>query len=52
METKYLVYWFIHDAFSKGLTRREFDSLADAEAFAKANLKDCVYSIRKVREAK
>lgn len=52
METKYLVYWFIHDAFSKRLTRREFDSLADAEAFANEKLKDCVYSIRKVKEAK
>lgn len=52
METKYLVYWNSIDGIKKKITCKEFDSLKAAEEFAKEKLKDCFYSIRKVKEAR
>lgn len=47
MKSIYVVFWFVYDVWGKKLTRKEFDSLEEAESFAEKRLSDCVYKIRK-----
>ena len=52
MKTTYIVYWYLLDGLRKHITTRDFNSLEEAETFAKEKLTDCVYTIRKVKESK